>query len=246
MWLDLDLPMTTSPAMAQRIANIHLKKARKEKSLDLMFFPVAIQDQAMDAVNFSYAPFNITNQKFLITDWSLKFIKDSNENFGFLVKESLFEIDDAIYDWDPATDETDISPTDKAPAGKKINNQRALPPVNVGGGLVSVDPNPLSAVDAGASARIDVAQHDRHFGFGTVTYNSGSIAGLAFDTEFFIFADDPMLLGGSVTYQATTNKTQITDDDNRIYIGTITTPADGGSSTSGTGGGGLLGGGVAQ
>ncbi len=242
LWQDLDLPMTTSGTMAQRIAKITLERARREKQLDLTFFPIALQDQAMDALTFSHEPFNISNQKFLVADWSLKFEKDTTGNFGFLIHEVLIEEDDNIYAWIPANDELDIPATDKAPGQKKINDQRSLPPVNVAGAIVSVSPNPLSAVDAGASARVDVAQHDRHYGFGTVTYNSGSITSLSFDTQYYIFADDPGFFGGSVSYLATTNKTDVTDSNSRIYIGEIITPSDGGSGTSGTGGGGLLGG----
>lgn len=120
-------------------------------------------------------------------------------------------------------------------------NQRALPPVNVARGVVSVSENPLSAIDAGSSARIDNAQHDKHFGFGTFTYNSGSITSLNFSTKYFVYTDDPNLEGGAVTYFATTTKTEVTDSNSRIYIGEVTTPADGGSSSSGAGGGGLLG-----
>ena len=241
LWLDVDLTMTTSPTMVQRIAKINLERARKERILDLMFFPVALQDQAMDAVNFSYPPFNITNEKFLIADWALRFTADENDNLGFLIKETLVEIDDAVYDWDPNTDEIDIPATGKAPAGKRVNNQRALPPVNVSGGIVAVAQNPLSAVDAGSTARIDIAQHNRQYGFGSVTYNSGSISSLAFETKYYVYADDPLLKGGSVTYLSSTSKTDVTDGNDRIYIGEITTPANGGSGTTGSGGGGTVG-----
>lgn len=142
--------------------------------------------------------------------------------------------------WTPATDELDIPICGQASTGKRINDQRALPAVNVGGGLVSVSTNPLSAVDAGAAARIDVAQHDRHFGFGTVTYNAGSVTSLSFSTFYYVYTDDPGLFGGSVTYMATTTKTDITDSNDRLYIGEITTPADGGGPTSGGGGGGIM------
>lgn len=240
-WQDLNLPMTTSGTMAQRIAKISLERGRREKQLDLTFFPIALQDQAMDALTFTHAPFNLSNQKFLIADWSLKFDKDQHGNIGFLVHEVLIEEDDAIYAWTPLTDEIDIPATDVAPGQNRIADQRSLPPVNVGGGIVSVSENPLSAVDAGSTARIDIAQHDKHYGFGTVTYNSGSISSLSFDTQYYVYADDPNLEGGSVTYLATTTITNVTDSNSRIYVGEITTPTDGGSSSSGSGGGGISG-----
>lgn len=240
LWDDLDLPMTTSGATAQRIAKIHLERARREKQLDLTFFPTALQDQAMDTLSFSYSPFNIASQKFLIVDWSLRFERGENGNIGFLVNETLAEEDDQIYAWTAATDEFTIPATGQSKAKRRINDQRALPAVNVAGGFVSVSSNPLSAVDAGPAARIDVAQHDRHFGFGTVTYNAGSIAGLGFSTLYYVYLDDPNLIGGTVSYVATTAKTDVTDSDSRIFIGQITTPADGAGSTGGSGGGGIL------
>lgn len=143
--------------------------------------------------------------------------------------------------WVPANDEIDIPTTDVALGQNRIADQRSLPPVNVGGAIVSVSENPLSAVDAGSTARIDIAQHDKHYGFGTVTYNSGSISSLGFDTQYFVYVDDPNLGGGSVTYLATTTITNVTDSNSRIYVGEITTPADGGSSSTGSGGGGISG-----
>lgn len=123
LWQDMDLPMTTSPSMAQRIAKITLERARREKQLDLTFFPIALQDQAMDTINFSYAPFNINNGKFLIADWSLQFAEDDDGNMGLLVNETLIEEDDAIYTWNPETDEADVPICGKAKTGKRINDQ---------------------------------------------------------------------------------------------------------------------------
>lgn len=65
-------------------------------------------------------------------------------------------------------------------------------------------------------------------------------AGAAFVMNTNLIADDPGLKGGAVTYLATTTKTVLADNVNRIYVGKITTPADGGGGTGGGGGGGLI------
>ncbi len=123
---------------------------------------------------------------------------------------------------------------------ERCTNQTALPPVNVAGALTVVSSNPLTATDNGSSAKISVASHTRHFGHASVVYNSGAITSLSFVTKYYVYCDDPGLKGGAVTYVATTLKTNVADDVNRIYVGEITTPANGGGGSGGGGGGGLL------
>ncbi len=99
--------------------------------------------------------------------------------------------------------------------------------------------SPLSAADVGSDATITVAATYLYTGdHGTVAYSSGTIPGLAFSTEFFIYALDPLLAGGAVTYLASTSSFAPSQADGYVYFGKITTPADGGGGTGGGGGGG--------
>ena len=97
---------------------------------------------------------------------------------------------------------------------------------------------PLSAADVGADATITIAAHNIVYDSTTLAYSSGSVTGLDFATEYFVYADDPDKDGGAVTYLASTTFTDITANLGRYFVGTITTPTDGGSDTSGKGGGG--------
>lgn len=125
------------------------------------------------------------------------------------------------------------------------SSQRLLPMLNSGGKLSTQSAQPLSAADVGATATITVAAHNVQFGsvVGLVSYNTGSITGLAFSTLYYVYADDPNYAGGAVTYLATTNANTATANDGRYYLGKVTTPADGGGGSSGGWGGGGGGGG---
>ena len=97
---------------------------------------------------------------------------------------------------------------------------------------------PLTADDVGSDATITIASHNIVYDGGTLAYSAGSITGLAFSTEYFVYADDPTKAGGAVTYVSTTTRTDLTANVGRYFVGRVTTPADGGGGTSGNGGGG--------
>lgn len=240
LWMDVNLPMTTSGTMAQRLAKIALERSRMEKMVSASYGPVALQDQAMDNVTFSYLPLGLSNQKMRIADWRMQVANDENGNSGLIFPMTLIEEVDAIYAWTPATDEQPIPANATITRSERKTDQTALPPVNVGGALTVVSSNPLSAADVGATARITVAAHTRHYGHANVSYNSGSITGLAFTTKYYVYCYDPGLKGGVLTYFATATKTVVADNVNRIYVGDITTPANGSGGTGGGGGGGLI------
>lgn len=125
----------------------------------------------------------------------------------------------------------------------RARSQKLLPLVNSGGKFSSQTAQPLTASDAGSDATISIASHSVQFGFGVVAYNSGSITGLSFSTLYYVYTDDPTYAGGAVTYLATTNANNITANDGRYYVGSVTTPANGAGDTGGGWGGGGGGGG---
>ena len=97
---------------------------------------------------------------------------------------------------------------------------------------------PLNANDAGSDATITVDAHNLVYDGGTVAYNSGSVTGLSFSTQYSVYTDDPTKAGGAVTYIATTTTTDLTANKGRYYVGFVTTPADGAGPTVGEPGGG--------
>jgi hypothetical protein len=98
--------------------------------------------------------------------------------------------------------------------------------------------SPLTASDAGSDATIAVAAHVVRAGSLEISYDAGSITGLAYSTKYFVYADDPNLDGGAVTYAAATNYVNAITGDDRYYVGEVTTPAAAGPPNNGGGGGG--------
>jgi len=109
--------------------------------------------------------------------------------------------------------------------------------------------HPLTAADAGTDVTITVAANEWDYPEPepNVTRATGTITGLSFSTTYHVYFDDETLLDTSVTYGATTTyddaRSSTTANPYRHYLGSITTPADGGGGTGGAGGGGGGGGG---
>ncbi|AQQ67494.1 hypothetical protein Mag101_07455 [Microbulbifer agarilyticus] len=113
-----------------------------------------------------------------------------------------------------------------------IESQRDLPQI-VGRTESGMAQSALSASDAGSTTTISVAAHTVTYGFGTVSYNSGSITGLNFSTTYYVYCDDPGYVGGAITYLASTDKLAPVAGTHRRYVGRVVTPANGGGSTGG-------------
>lgn len=89
----------------------------------------------------------------------------------------------------------------------------------------------LTSSSGASSSTISVAAHTVKFDYGTVSYGSGSIAGLNTATDYLVYADDTTPpAGGAVSYAATTNPSDLIATG-RYFVGTITTAI---AATSGT------------
>ena len=98
--------------------------------------------------------------------------------------------------------------------------------------------NPLSSVDSGASAEVDVASFTLQTSSkGSISYSSGSITGLSYGTKYFVGMVDATLAGGAATYNAYSTK-QAVLSAGALFIGSIITAASGGSEIFGAGDGG--------
>lgn len=141
---------------------------------------------------------------------------------------------------DPDTSETETPVTGGYETNKPHGWQ--LPLIR---SAVIVDPrntsdvsrNLITATDAGATATISVARHDWDYPDGTpdVTREEGTITGLSFGTEYYVYFDDETLVDGSPTYLASTS--MVTGSNRystpgRHPIGLIRTPNDGDPDTS--------------
>lgn len=103
--------------------------------------------------------------------------------------------------------------------------------------------NPLS--QSGVTKTILVASNTIQYGFGTVSYNSGSVTPASYGT-FVVYCRDATFSGGAVTYFATAQSAQsiLTSFDDVVVMGTITTSSGGGGTGSGGGGGACFSGNV--
>lgn len=87
------------------------------------------------------------------------------------------------------------------------------------------DIDPLTAVAGPSTATIHIASHKVQADFGSIAYNGGSIVGLNHNTSYYVYADDPDLAGGAVSYLASTTRTQPVANTGRYFVGSITTPS---------------------
>lgn len=136
----------------------------------------------------------------------------------------------------PGTAFLKIEDDDWIDANKRVADPRRLLASHVSYRPLS---NPLTATDAGATATVSVAAFTNRFAGVDVSYNSGSIASLSFDTLYFIYTDDAGFAGGAVTYNATTVKETALNGSGRIFVGSIRTPKDGAPDTVGNNDGGV-------
>lgn len=113
----------------------------------------------------------------------------------------------------------------------RLTSQYALPTVNVSNVSSVQDLSPLSASSDAITAEISVSAHVLQTDFDPISYGPGSIAGLALNTRYHVYADDPDYLGGSVTYMATTDRTTVTSVTGRYLVGSIITPVSANSSS---------------
>jgi len=89
---------------------------------------------------------------------------------------------------------------------------------------------------SGTSTTINVAAFTIQYGFGTVSYNSGSCNPGSYGT-YVIYFSDPTYIGGTVSFLYTAVGYNTTSNDSYISIGAITTAGGGGGSGGGGGGG---------
>ena len=84
----------------------------------------------------------------------------------------------------------------------------------------------LTATDAGTDATVNISAHTRIYGDGSsVSVSAGSITGLAYSTDYWVFYDDPTRAGGAVTYQHSTDPADAVQTGDKHSVGAVTTPA---------------------
>tara|TARA_R100000278_G_scaffold28448_1_gene25878 strand:+ start:2444 stop:5314 length:2871 start_codon:yes stop_codon:yes gene_type:complete len=104
-FLDLDLPFTTSVTMAQRLAKIALFRNRQKISMSMFCSLHGFELDVGDVVNINNTRFGFSSKTFEIAEWGLNFENDKEGNPVLGIDLTLREINSAVYDWTPSSDE---------------------------------------------------------------------------------------------------------------------------------------------
>ncbi len=120
----------------------------------------------------------------------------------------------------------------------RLTSDRIMPQALLGN-MGSVQTSlPVTSTDAGSNATVSIASHVLSRSSGNISYSSGSITGLSYDTTYYVYADDPNFDGGSVTYKTTTDKADIVSNLGRYFVSEVRTPlAAAADNTGGVGAG---------
>lgn len=126
-----------------------------------------------------------------------------------------------------------------ADSGVQVGDQRnslAIISANFTNGLVSVSGSNglLAAFDQGTSVRIQLNACTLQFGFGPVSYNQSSKTGHDYNSQYFVYASDPGLDGGTVTLLTDPVDYSAQSDSDYVFFGGIVT-AGPGEESHGTG-----------
>lgn len=138
---------------------------------------------------------------------------------------------------DIETAQTDLAAQQSDLASTQNDLASTLVKLKIGLSWISPE-DVLSADDVGSNCTITIANHTRNYGDGTSLSITGStITNRSFSTEYHIYYNDSGLSDTTPSFQSTTNPNTAAANrtNGRHYVGSITTPADGGGSTSGTG-----------
>lgn len=119
----------------------------------------------------------------------------------------------------------------KVTDGGRAQDQRFLPTTAVLSVSSLQDANPITSSSGASTATISIASHNVVADWGSLAYNGGAIAGLTLNTPYYVYAQDPDLQGGAVSYLASTNRTTTVSATGRYFVGSVTTPSAANSAT---------------
>lgn len=107
---DIDLPMTPSASMAQRLAKIELERHRREITATLRLKLCGLKCQAGDFITVTNSRRGWTDKVFEVAGWRLVVERGADEAPYLGVDVDVSEIDSAAFTWDAETEETTTRP----------------------------------------------------------------------------------------------------------------------------------------
>jgi hypothetical protein len=170
-----------------------------------------------------------------ITLPTLPMIGLSNEQLQIYWQQLVQAIEDVLNAQEQATTDLAAVVADLADAVAEIAAVNKLNKISAS----SMEPGDvLTGEDAGANARIVIANHVRRYDDGSGTNITGTtLTGRAYSTKYFVYYDDNTLADTTPSFQTTTNASIARPNKalGRHYVGGVTTPAAAGAPTSGGG-----------
>lgn len=109
LWRDLDLPFTSRPHTAQRLAKIELERFRQEISVALPVNLTGLQLEVGDTMNLDNTRLGWSGWDFEVVNWGLVIEEDASGAPLLGVDLGLRETASAVYDW-ASGEETTVDP----------------------------------------------------------------------------------------------------------------------------------------
>jgi hypothetical protein len=134
--MNLDLPLTTYSAGAQRLAKLALYRVREQISVNAEFDMTALAVEIGDTINLSISRYGWTNKQFEVVGWTF-----NGGHEGSTISLQLKETSSAAYSWDDedaAIIANDTTLSDVT-AGLTISNLSASDVVNIQSDGTAVD-----------------------------------------------------------------------------------------------------------
>lgn len=167
----------------------------------------------------------IVDREGRFTAAALRSLNDAFAQLGNAINiiAQIPEIQQALLDLDAATLAAQAAATAAQNAADTGNAATALANSYVTGAT-------LTSSDAGSSATISISAHSRVYATNpltTVAVSAGTVTGLAYDTRYYIYYDQPSRAGGTVSYMASTTQSDVAQVNDRHSVGYADTPMAG-------------------
>lgn len=114
-WKDIDLPFTSDPVRAQRIALVHLERARRMVSTTWNLKMTALKALTGETVELSDNELGWDKKPFRTEEISFKPSGDADKGPGISVQANFKETESSIYDWIKSEEKSTPSGNTKAP-----------------------------------------------------------------------------------------------------------------------------------
>ncbi len=146
-FLDYDLPFTTDPAMAQRLAKIALFRNRQQITMTMPCTISAFKLAVGDTVMVTNDRLGFSSKVFEVSEWSLAVDVGANDQPVIGVDLTLRELNSAVFDWDAdeqdfITDNTNLPDPFALPA----------PTVTTDENVVTINQQPVAVIEVTASS----------------------------------------------------------------------------------------------